>query len=407
MGDGTGAAGQLPLDGLRVIEFSNLLPGAWCTQMLGDLGAEIIKVERPEIGDPSRHNPPLYEKDSIYFNSVNRNKRSVSLNMARPEGREVAQRLIRGADAMIENFRLGGAAKLEIDYDRARALNPAIVYCSLSGYGRTGPMAEVAGHDLVIQCMSGLLGARPADGNPTAMPTFLAGDYCGATMATIGILSALLRRKETGAGCFIDLSMLESVLSMSTLHLSAGLATLAGQAGDMTMPIWGGNPRFELYQAQDGRTVGVTLLETGAWKRFCDLVGRPDLINPDEKPEDRHSDHGERAPAYRKAIADYIKSKPFDALIRELDANDIAICPVLTPEEILTAPVVGDRGAVFYVDDPVEGRVAQIENPLAPSGMTDSRRRPVPTLGADNDAVLAELGYDDDARARLRADGIA
>jgi len=407
MEEAKGPAAQLPLDGIRVIEFSNLLPGAWCTQMLGDLGADVIKVERPEIGDPSRHNPPLYKKDSIYFNSVNRNKRSVSLDMARTEGREVAKRLIGGADAMIENFRAGGAAKLEIDYAAASALNPSIVYCSLSGYGRTGPMAEVAGHDLVIQCMSGLLGARPADENPTAMPTFLAGDYCGATMATIGILSALLRRKETGAGCFIDLSMLESVMSMSTLHLSAGFANLAGQPGDLTMPIWGGNPRFELYRAQDGRTVGVTLLETGAWKRFCDLVGRPDLFNPDEKPSDRHSDHGENADAYRKAIADYVTSMPFDDLIRELDAHDIAICPVLTPEEILTAPVVRDRGAVFFVDDPNEGRVAQVENPLAPSGLTDSRRRPVPGLGADNDAVLTELGYDADARARLRADGIA
>lgn len=398
---------KLALAGMRVIEFSNLLPGAWCTQMLGDLGAEIIKVERSGTGDPSRHNPPFYVKNSIYFNTVNRNKRSLSLDLSQPEGREVAHRLIAGADVVIENFRTGGAEKLGLDYKTAQALRGDIIYCSLSGYGRTGPFANVPGHDLVIQCMSGLLGARPPSEHRTAMPTFLAGDYCGATMATIGILSATVRRQATGEGCYIDLSMLESVLAMSSIQLSAGLSKLAGHGGETTMPVWGGNPRFELYEAQDGRTVGVTLLELGAWKAFCELAGRPELFNPDEPPSERHSDHGEHSDLYREAITDYIQSKPFDALVAELSANDIAICPVLTPDEILTSAMVRERGAIFFVDDPLEGRVAQIENPLASTGMTNSQRRPAPALGGDNDEVLAELGYDSKARAALRKAGVA
>jgi crotonobetainyl-CoA:carnitine CoA-transferase CaiB-like acyl-CoA transferase len=184
------------------------------------------------------------------------------------------------------------------------------------------------------------------------------------------------------------------------------MAHIAGNGGAQAMEVWGGNPRYSLYTAQDGRAVAVSLLETRIWKSFCDLIGRPDLVSDNESPSDRHTSHGDRAAIYHKAIQDYCGSMPRDLLIKKMLAADIPISPVNSVDEALQDTHVRDRKLIEWIDHPLEGRIPQIANPLAASGLTDTQRRGAPALGADNDTILAELGFGVAERARLRSDNI-
>ena len=174
----------LPLAGVQVADFSRLLPGPWCAQFLSDLGASVIKVEVPGTGDMSRHNPPLFDDTSVYFNSVNGGKRGIALNMAKQEGREIAHRLIKQSDVIIESFRPGVARKLGIDYPTASVVNPRAVYCSISGFGQDGPLAHISGHDLAIQSLAGFMTLGTPDGEVPQVPGFQAADYAAAAIAS-------------------------------------------------------------------------------------------------------------------------------------------------------------------------------------------------------------------------------
>lgn len=398
-------APKLPLAGVRVLDFSRLLPGPWCTQMLGDLGADVIKVEQPGTGDLSRYNPPSYRSSSTYFNGVNRNKASLALDLSKNEGRDIARRLIAKSDVVVESFRRGVPAKLGIDYESARSLNQAVIYCSITGFGQSGPYAAIPGHDLVVQAATGVVGVTQENGK-ASVPGFQAGDYAAASYAVMGILAALYRRRDTGSGCLLDVSMFDSLLSMCNIVLTGGLAQVAGFGGSPIMQVWGGNPRYATYLAKDGRSVAVSLLEARIWKVFCEAIGRSDLVSADEAPSDRHTDHGERSAVYRTAIADFCASMPRDELIAEMLAADIPISPVNDPYEALRDPHVEARQLIEWVDHPIEGRIPQISNPLANSGLTDTQRRFAPSLGADTDAILAGLGFSADQRAELRQSGV-
>jgi crotonobetainyl-CoA:carnitine CoA-transferase CaiB-like acyl-CoA transferase len=373
----------LPLLGVRVIDFSRLLPGPWCTQMLGDLGAEVIKIEAPGTGDPSRHNPPLNIGSSVYFNSVNRNKRSIVIDLQQADGREIAHRLIGGADVVVESYSVGVARKLAIDYDTVRALNPRAVYCSVTGFGQDGPLANSPGHDLVIQSIAGIVG-----------------------VSCIGILAALIRRGADGKGCYIDLAMYDSLLSMANIVMTGALGRASGGTGLPVTQVWGRNPRYTVYPTGDGGSVTVSLLEHRLWARFCEAIDQPHLATNTEQPHDRLSDHGERGALYRTAIAEYCRARGRDEICEHMASLDIPVCPVLTPDEALVSPQAVARGMLEFIDHPVEGRVAQLANPLARAGLANTKLRHAPALGADTDAVLAELGYSADERGRLMKKGV-
>ncbi len=395
----------LPLAGLRVLDFSRLLPGPWCTQMLGDLGAEVIKIEQPETGDFSRHNPPTYRSGSVYFNSVNRNKSSLSLDLSKPQGREIVHRLIKSADVLVESFRRGVPARLGIDYAAASAVKPDLIYCSITGFGQSGAYADIPGHDLVVQAATGLIGVA-ADGAAATVPGFQAGDYAAAAYATIGILAALNRRRDSGTGCFLDISMFDSLFSMCNIVLTSAMAQISGNSGSQVMEVWGGNPRYAIYSAKDGLPVAVSLLEARIWKAFCELIGRHELISEDETPGDRHTSHGERSAIYRQAIQGYCSSMPRNELIEKMLAANIPISPVNDPSEALVDPHVRDRKLIEWIDHPVEGRIPQIANPLACSGIADTAGPGAPELGADNDTILASLGFNENERAQMRLNRI-
>ena len=394
------------LTGVRILDFSRLLPGPWATQMLADLGADVIKVEQPVVGDYSRHNPPNYKGSGVYYNSVNSNKRSITIDLANPEGQAVAHKLMGTADVIVESFRTGVAKKLDVHYEKARTINKGIVYCAITGYGQDGPLSRVPGHDLVIQSMTGLMGMS-VDREPLPpVPRFQAADYAGGAVAPTAILAGLMRKQQTGEGCFIDLSMFDSLFYMCNIVLTSGMSRLSGHSGEPAMQPWGANPRYATYLCGDGKPVAVSLLEAVQWRQFCNFIERPDLIDENEGPEDRHTTHGDKAPIYKEAIESYCKAHSRDNLLVKMQAEQIPICAVFTPDEALADENVKQRGLVEYIDHPVDGRIPHLTNPLDRTGLTIGRRTPAPRLGQNNDDILTELGYSESERQEFLAKGV-
>lgn len=394
-----------PLDGVTVIDFSRLLPGPWCTQMLGDLGAVVIKVEEPKLGDASRYNPPLYQQSSVYYNSVNGNKKSITLDLRTKAGQCIAHRLMESADVVVESFRPGVSKKLGVDYSTARALNRGIIYCSFSGFGQSGPWVNVSGHDLAVQSMSGLM-TLTAEGNEVPhMPGFQAADYAAATMASIGVLSAVIRHMKTGNGAYLDIAMFDSLFSMSNVILSGAKARTAGGEGYPMMQLWGGNPRYSTYATADNKAVSVALLEAPLWERFCQIAGCEELINPDEMPDARHSTHGDRACDYKKAITDYCAARSQSEVLEELEKHGLPVVPVLSPDEALHSENVAARELVATQKHPVEGDIPVLVNPLFRAGLSKKSRTPAPSLGEDTANVLHALGFTDSEIQALKQDG--
>lgn len=383
---------RAPLQGVRVVDFSRMLPGPWCTQMLADLGAEVIKIEQPLVGDLGRHNAPNFRKESVYFNTVNLNKQSIALDLSLDDHKRIVKQLLETADVVVESFRTGVVRRLGIDYETLKKTNPSVIYCSITGFGQSGPFAKIPGHDLVIQSTTGSMGvAMGTDTEPPANPYFQAADYAAATYAVIGILAALLRRRSDSEGAYLDISMFDALLSMSNVMSNAALARMAGFTDVPQMELWGRNPRYRTYRTKDAKAVAVSLLEAHIWRHFCELIGREDLIDPNETAKDRHSHHGERAVLYQEAIAALCQSYDRDELVKWMLENDVPITPVYSPDEAVSSEHATHRLAIEWIDHPVEGRIPVLANPLARSGLTTGVRRPAPALDADREAIVAGL----------------
>jgi len=353
-------AAPQPLTGIRVLDLTRLLPGPWATMLLADLGAEVIKVENPQTGgDPARHAEPRYvvgsASESVYFCNANRNKRSLVVDLKEAAGREALHRLVREADVVVESSRPGVAERLGIGYEQLRAIKPTIIYCALSGYGQTGPLSGLAGHDLNIAGMSGLLQRSTAD--TPVMPNMLMGDYAGGMMVVVGILSAIVDRERHGRGALIDVAMLDALMSWTTIQMTGAFATKVDPAQTAELEGFGGNPRYGIYRTRDGKYVTVSLLEKKFWDAFCELQGRPDLINPHETEADRLTSHGSRGAAYRQFLEAIFLTRDRDDWVAELQAKAIPVCPVLTPDELAGSAHGNARGHFLEVQCAHIGRL--------------------------------------------------
>lgn len=373
------------LDGIRVIDLSFWLPGPYCSRILADLGAEVIKVERQLMGDPMRLAPPMLDGESCYFLAVNRNKKSLAVNLKRPQGREIYFRLVRTADVVLEGFRPGKMDGLGIGYDAVSAVNPQIVYCSLSGYGQQGPYADRAGHDINYAALAGLLDLLPPGGTPI-LPAVQFADLAGALYATIAILTALIRRGRQGKGGYLDVSMLDAtvgLLSPSAAALMRGLA-----AGESYEILAGALPGYNLYRTKDGRWMALGALEPIFWSQFCQAIGRPDLVGrqfPDKSEQK----------AVIAELQQVFAGRTQGEWIRLLGDKEVCCEPVLSLEEALARPELEQRGMVFYLQHPSAGRVGQIGLPVRFSREEGERREATspPLLGEHTAEILQELAY--------------
>ena len=376
-----------PLHDVRVLDLTRHLPGPWATMTLGDLGADVLKVERPGEGDTARTASPRYHgehaSESVYFCNVNRNKSSIALDFKREADRARFFALVEKADVVVENFRAGAADRMGIGYEALRKQRPSLVYCAITGYGQQGSLAAMPGHDLNIAGHAGLL-QFDAEQTPR-MPNVLMGDFAAATAALAAILAGLVAARTSGVGSFIDVAMLDALSSWSGIHLTSAFA--AGPDGTPSrVEGWGGNPRYGLYRTRDGRYMSVSLLEKELWRRFCEAFGREDLFNPDETAADRLTAHGPRSGEYRSFITTLIASDDRDAWTQRFRELDLPIMPVYTPAEWMRSDIAVQRDLFPSIPIPrLRRSIAQIGFPFR-MRMSDgsdalAMRRAPPALG--------------------------
>ena len=365
----------LPLKGIRVLDLSRLLPGPYLTQLMSDMGAEVIKVETPLAGDYARLAPPEMGLGSLY-ETVNQDKKSLALNYRNPRGCEIFMKLAATADVVLEGFRPTVADRYGIGYEAVRAVKPDIVYCSLSGYGKEGPYQQRAGHDLNYLSIGGAvsLNGRPGERPvPYGLPV---ADLSGCMLAAIAILGALVGRERNGKGMYLDMALLDGVISwMTPLALSAHFSGLNVGAG--THPLLGGQACFNVYETADGKYITLAALEPHFWGDFCKTIQQIDLIerqfDPTLGPE---------------LVAVFGQKTRAEWLTLFADTN-ACVEPVYSVEEMLSDPQVRARGHIRMKD----GRPVGMNSPFV---FARGERSPAPTLGADTRELLGEIGVDDD-----------
>jgi len=400
-----------PLEGLRVLDLSRILAAPTCTQLLGDLGADVIKVERPGTGDDTRSWGPPFLGDeahgeSAYFLSSNRNKRSVAIDIATEEGQGLVKALAKQSDVVIENFKVGGLARYGLDYESLSAINPALIYCSITGFGQTGPYKHRAGYDFLIQGMGGIMSITgfPDDqgGQPTKVGVGIADVMCGMYAAS-AILSALHWRHQTGRGQYIDLALLDSQIAWLINQGAAYLVT-----GENPNRLGNGHPHivpYETFPASDGHFI-IAVGNDAQFARLCAVLEQPGW-SADPRFATNAARVRNRATLV-PMIGEITVTRASDEWIAELERAGVPCGPVNTLEQVFNDPQVQTRGmrvSMPHAHAP-DGQVDLIGNPVKLSESPVSYRRAPPRLGEHTDEVLREmLGLDETEIASLRAAG--
>jgi crotonobetainyl-CoA:carnitine CoA-transferase CaiB-like acyl-CoA transferase len=390
---------DLPLAGLRVISLCQFGAGPFATMQLADLGAEVIKVEDPTAGgDVGRYVPPFTgEQDSFYFQTFNRNKRSITLDLRVPAARDVLHRLVRVSDAIYYNLRGDLPAKLGLTYEHLSAANPRIVCCSLSAFGTTGPRAAEPGYDLLMQAYSGMMSLTGEPGTPPAKCGISIVDFAGAYVSAIGLLSAVIAARATGQGRDVDVSLLDTSISMlsylatNTLNREYEPERLSASAHPSLYP-------SQVFETADGY-VAVICFKEKFWRELCDVIGQPDLAD-----EPRFRTFSDRL-ANREELLRIVGEIMLGRTTRDwLDGlrGRVPCAPVNTVRQALEEPQVLAREMIVEVEHPIWGTLRATGVPI--KGGPQREHQPAPGLGADTDAVLAELcGYSEEEIAALRA----
>ncbi|MFQ5820036.1 MAG: CaiB/BaiF CoA transferase family protein [Candidatus Heimdallarchaeota archaeon] len=373
------------LKSIKVLDLTRLLPGGYCTQLLGDMGADVIKIEQPGIGDYIRWIPPYRKKESGLFLAINRNKKSMTLNLKATQGQKIFYRLVESADVIIEGYRPGVVKKLGVDYETVKAFNPKVIYCSLSGYGQDGPYQDWVGHDINYIGIGGILGITGAAQEPVIPGVQIADLAGGGMLATIAILAALFTRERIGVGQYIDVAMLDGVVSWLSIH--AGKYFIDQEIpirGDM--PLSGGAASYNIYETKDGQLISLGILEKQFWKNLCRVVGREDL---EEAPYFELSHREE----LKGILQEIFLNKNQTEWIKLLNSADVPCGPVNTIDEVFKDPQVLHRNLICEMDHPTEGRIKQLGIPIKFSETPGQLRFPPPQLGEHSTEILRSLGY--------------
>jgi crotonobetainyl-CoA:carnitine CoA-transferase CaiB-like acyl-CoA transferase len=389
------------LSGVTVVDFTRVLSGPYCTMVLADHGARVIKIEHPVRGDDTRHwGPPFIGAESAYFLSINRNKESVTVDFKRPEGRAVVEKLLSTADVVVENFRPGTLDAAGLDAAHVMARHPRIVYCSISGYGQTGPRREEPGYDAVMQAEGGLMSITGEADGPAYRLGVAITDIVSGMFAAQGVMAALIAREKTGRGQHVDIGMLDATTALLTYQ--AGNYFVSGQ-----VPGRMGNRHptiapYESFHASDGDFV-IAGGNDEIWCRLCRAVGRLDLA--DDPRFRTNKDRIEHYDILRAELERALKVRTRAEWIRDLTAAGVPCGSVREIDEVLADPQLAARGMIAEVQHATVGTARVINSPVKLSDTPASVRTAPPTLGQHTAAVLSELGYDRQQIEELRRDG--
>lgn len=387
-----------PLEGIRVLDLTRLLPGPYCTMLLADMGAEVIKIEEPNFGDPARFAPPRLKEVGSLFLTVNRNKKSVSLNLKDQRGVDAFLKLASSADVVVEGFRPGVVDRLGVGYKAVSAVNPRTVYCSITGYGQTGPLRDRSGHDINYAALGGLLGlTTDARGTPV-LPAAQLADLSGGLMAAIAILAGVISCKNTGKGQYIDISMLDSTISMLPVVASHFFAGEQLEVGSQT-PLTGLYPCYNIYKTKDGRYLSLGALEEKFWQEFCSTIDRKDLI-------EKQFARGKEKERIFTELRSLFLSRTQQEWLKMFEGKDFCCEPVLNLADALTSEQAAARAMIFEMEHATEGAVKQLGSPFKFSETPVSMRTAAPRLGEHTEELLKSIGYGKEELVRLHRDGV-
>jgi len=392
---------QAALEGVRVLDLTQIMAGPFCAMLLADLGAEVIKVENPRGGDDSRRMaPPYYNGESAAFLAVNRNKYGLALDIRTPQGSELLWKLIESADVLIENFRPDTMPRLGFGYEQVHARNPRLIYCSISGYGHTGPFADKGGFDLVAQAMSGLISVTGSPDEPAKVGVPIS-DLNAGLFASHAILAAMLVRGRTGEGQYIDTSLFEAALAYTiwesneywaTGHAPQGLGT----AHRLSAP-------YQVFATADG-WIAIGAANQRNWERLVQSLERPDLL--DNPLFITNSDRMAHLPALVETLTETLKTHTTEEWIPRLEAAGVPCGPVLSLDQVYEHPQVQARNMEMTVEHPVAGPIHAIGFPVKYSATPPRLYRPAPVLGQHTCSLLESLGVSKAQCQQLEQEGV-
>ncbi|MSQ05641.1 MAG: CoA transferase [Dehalococcoidia bacterium] len=383
------------LQGVRVLDLTRALAGPFCTLMLGDYGADVIKIELPGTGDDTRQwGPPFIKgasggEESAYFLSINRNKRSLTLNFKEPQAKEIFLKLAEGADVVVENFTPGVTSRLGIDYGAVCGVNPKIVYCSISGFGQDGPYRSFPAYDQIVQGMSGVMSVTgEAKGDPVKVGVAVA-DIGSGMWAAFAVMSALYHRQVHGKGQYIDISMLDAQVAWLTYQ--AGNYFGNGRAPGRLGTAHANLVPYQAFMCQDGKYVNVAVGSERLWERFCQGIGREDLTaRPDYA---RNVDRSKNRSVLVPLLQEHFLTKPLSHWLKALQAANVPCGPINDLADVFSDPQVLHRQMLLEMPHPTLGSVKQTGLPIKFGLTPGSLHRPPPLLGEHNSEILRELGY--------------
>jgi alpha-methylacyl-CoA racemase len=392
------------LDGIRILELARVPPAEMPGMMFADVGADVLKIETP---DPHRDDS-LEAQRREAFAFVNRNKRSLSLNLKAPEGQAIFRKLAAEADVIVEGFRPGVMKRLGADYETIRALNPRIVYCSLSGFGQDGPYRDYPAHDMNYLSLAGVLGLIGEADRKPAIPLNLVADYAGASLhGALGIMMALFARERTGRGQHVDVSYLDTTISLLAatpnmrFFFSDGAAPRRGQGF-----LGGSYPYYAIYETRDGKLLTIGCTEPWLWENFCRAIDRPDFARFARKPDQFVRAANAEEEAARREIEALIKTRDRDEWYERLTKADVCVGKVYDVEEMVADPQVLHRRMIVDIQHPTLGNVRQVGIAIKLSDTPGTIRSAAPTTGQHTDAVLKDLGVSADEIGALRGKGV-
>ena len=388
------------LNGFKIIDLTIVVAGPTVTYFLQDMGADVIKVEHPERGDDSRHFPPLKNGTSGTFVCLNRGKRGLAVDLNTSAGVEIVKKLVKDADAIVENFTPGTMKRWGLDYETLSQINPGIVMVSISGFGQSGPMSKLPGYDMIAQAMSGIMSVTgPHNGPPTRVGVLI-GDTSSGAFGCIGLLAALLNKQKTGLGQHVDISMQDVLLSYYDQPSYTWEGRLLGRTGNRHPSI----APFDNYPTKDDRWVIIAAANDKLWAKFCNIMGRPNLAH-----DPRFDTNPNRVLNYdemNEEINQWTRQQTLEQIVKLLQGEGQPVAPILNIDEILELPHVKERNMCLEVDDPVAGKVKTNGIPIKFSRTPCVVEKSAPLLGENTQEILCELGYSEAAIQKLAEDKV-